>query len=434
MRRSGTLTISEYFGKRFGSTRVQRLAGITTVVACISYMLSAIQGVGVLMNSVTGLSYKLCVILSWLTFAAFTVWSGSSGVLITDTIMFLVFLAAALLGIPFIINGAGGWDSAIASLALSKTCPGIISVGGNLDYLYSTPFGNLLWAFVYGIVWAFVIMFSPWQTSRYLMARNEKTVMKSAVLSSIAVISITTILYFAAAFVQSINPDIVPSECIIWAAMNLMPRVIGVVLLTGILAAGISSASTFMSLIGFSLTNDILKLKGRGSLDSERRHVNVNRLGMLVCSVIVLILAYFNPPQIFWIMYFGGTVIASAWAVTAIASVWSRRISELGAFLSMLLGLTACAAVKVLGMVLDNLPAWLDPFFIGILCSLIGAAAGSCLKKPNERERAELSVLHKFPEDVGEARKYGFIYIGFACLFTLFLVFKYALIYKRAVG
>ena len=38
----------------------------------------------------------------------------------------------------------------------------------------------------------------------------------------------------------------------------LLPSALGVLLLTGIAAAGISSASTFLSLIGFSLVNDIL--------------------------------------------------------------------------------------------------------------------------------------------------------------------------------
>ena len=44
---------------------------------------------------------------TWVSFAVFTVWSGSSGVLITDTIMFLVFLTAAIIGIPFIVKAAG---------------------------------------------------------------------------------------------------------------------------------------------------------------------------------------------------------------------------------------------------------------------------------------------------------------------------------------
>lgn len=131
IRRSEALTISEYYGKRFCSPRLQRLAGITTIVAVVVYMLSAIQGVGTLMYSITGLEYSTCVVIAWISFAVFTIWSGSSGVLITDTVMFLVFLLAAIVGIPFIVSNAGGWDTAIQALANSETCPGIISAGGN---------------------------------------------------------------------------------------------------------------------------------------------------------------------------------------------------------------------------------------------------------------------------------------------------------------
>lgn len=296
--------------------------------------------------------------IAWVSFAVFTVWSGSSGVLITDTIMFLVFLTAAIIGIPFIVKAAGGWIPAIQNLALSTTKPGIISAGGNLEYLYPTGAENITWAVTYGIVWALVVMISPWQTSRYLMAKDEKTVLKSAVWSSALVIMITTLLYFSAAFVQSINPDLVASQSIIWAAMNLMPKLVGVVLLTGILAAGISSASTFLSLIGFSITNDLMNLKG-GEVDKQLR---ISRVGMIGASVLVLILAYFNPPQIFWIMYFGGTVIASSWAVVALGSVWSKKLSSMGAFLGMLLGFVGCVGVKSYSVMMSvTLPISFQP-------------------------------------------------------------------------
>lgn len=73
VRRSDALTISEYFGKRFCSVKLQRLAGITTIVAVTAYMLSAIQGISTLMNSITGISYSGCVIIAWVTFAVFTI-------------------------------------------------------------------------------------------------------------------------------------------------------------------------------------------------------------------------------------------------------------------------------------------------------------------------------------------------------------------------
>ena len=431
VRRSGVLTISEYFGKRFQDKRIRVLAGVTTIVAVTAYMLSAMQGIATLMEQVTGIKYSLCVVIAWLAFAIFTIWSGSSGVLITDTIMFLVFLAAALVGIPYIVREAGGWSSAVGELAVSTTKPGIISAGGNLEYLYGSAGENLIWAITYGIVWALVVMVSPWQTSRYLMAKNEKVVMKSAVFSSAAVITITTLLYFAAAFVQKINPDLVPSQSIVWAAMNLMPKLVGVILLTGILAAGISSASTFLSLIGFSLTNDITDGAG---MDIKKR-LRVSRIGMLIASLLVLALAYFNPPQIFWIMYFGGTVIASSWAVVAIASVWSKKLSAGGAFWGMLLGFLGCVVMKGYSAIVGvTLPMYLDPFFVGVALSVVGVVFGTWLKPKTEAEEREYQLLHTPVKMVTGMRPYAIGYVGFAVLFVVFMVVAYVVPYMKAGG
>ena len=336
IRRSQANTVPEYFGMRFASNRMRKLASITLMFGVTAYLLSAIQGVSTLMTSITGLEYKWCVLIAWASFTIFTVYSGSKGVLITDTVMFLVFLVAALIGIPFVVKAAGGWNTAITELAQSVTRPGIISWTNNLDYLYPTGAENLVWAIVYGFVWAVVVMVSPWQTSRYLMAKNEHTVVRSSIWASIGVATVTMSLYFTAAFVYKINPDLSDaSSSIIWAAMNVMPVLVGVVMLTGILSAGISSASTFLSLIGSSLTNDVFT-KYRDT--TEKKSLTVSRIGMAIVSLIALALAFFNPPQIFWIMYFGGTVIASSWGIVALASIWSKKMSELGAFLGMLFG------------------------------------------------------------------------------------------------
>ncbi len=93
---------------------------------------------------------------------------------------------------------------------------------------------------------------------------------------------------------------------------NMWLNVIGMLLLIGISAAGISSASTFLSLIGFSVVNDILPGAG-----DDRKKLARSRWAMLAVSLVVLVLAYLNPPHIFLIMYFGGTVIASAWPSAA---------------------------------------------------------------------------------------------------------------------
>ncbi len=437
IRRVKVNTVPEYFAYRFSSNRIRKLASLTLIIAVSAYLLSAIQGVSTLMTTLTNFDYRVCVIIAWLSFTIFTVYSGSMGVLITDTIMFIIFLAAALVGIPLVTNVAGGWNEAITELARSVTRPGIISWTNNLDYMYQAGTMNLIWAVVYGIVWAVVVMVSPWQTSRYLMAKNEHTVVRSSIWASIGVVCVTTALYFTAAFVYKINPNLTDSSTsIIWAAMNCMPTFIGVIMLTGILSAGISSASTFLSLIGSSLTNDVLKKKG----ESVEKELKKSRIGMAVVSVIVLFIAFFNPPQIFWIMYFGGTVIASSWGIVAITSIWSKKISEAGAFWGMLLGFAGCAIPKAASAVGGfSLPIYLDPFFIGLVFSVVGIIVGSTVKKVTSADVEKYEEIHIRPDsekDECEEKKtnrLAYLYMGFGVLLGLFFVFCYALPYLRAL-
>ncbi len=439
IRRAKVNTVPEYFDKRFDSPRLRKLAAITVIVAVSAYLLSAIQGVSTLMTTLTGLDYRVCVIIAWLSFTIFTVYSGSMGVLLTDTIMFIVFLVAALIGIPFVVNAAGGWNETIESLAQSVTRPGIIAWTNNLDYMYPTGAQNLIWAVVYGIVWAIVVMVSPWQTSRYLMAKNEHTVVRSSVWASMGVVVVTTALYFTAAFVYHINPELQDaSTSIIWAAMNCMPAIIGVVMLTGILSAGISSASTFLSLVGASVTNDVLKKTENTTTEQELKK---SRYGMAIVSIIVLVIAFLNPPQIFWIMYFGGTVIASSWGIVALASVWYKNISETGAFWGMLLGFIGCAvpkAVSALGNI--TLPIYLDPFFIGLVLSILGIIVGSKYKKATDKDIERYKELHVRPEsekdpiEEKKTHRLTYVYLVFGILLGLFFVLCYAMPYTNAIG
>ena len=190
------------------------------------------------MGSITCYDYRLCAVIVWLAFTAFTIYSGSPGVLLTDTIMFLVFLAAALVAVPFLVRAGGGWFGGIEALARSDTMPGILSWAGNPDYLYPDGASNTAWAVTYGIVWALVVAISPWQTSRYLMAKDEHVVLRSSVWSSMGVMVVTIALYFAAAFVRNLNGDLPGSEAMIWAATHVVPPVIGMLLLTLFLKLG----------------------------------------------------------------------------------------------------------------------------------------------------------------------------------------------------
>ncbi len=394
LRRSGCTTIPEYFGQRFDSPKLKMLATITSTIIMLIYSLSCVQGVGTLMTTVTGLDYNTCVVLVVIAFTLITVTSGAKGVLITDTIMFGVFSVATIIGVVFVANKVGGWVPAVNEMATYDAIPGILSGSGNLDYFYPTGVENMIWACGYGVAWMAVVMVAPWQSSRYLMAKNEHAVVRSGVIASACVFMIEFLMCMAGVFTNKLNPGMeAPSEALIWASMNAMPAIFGIIVLSGVLASGISSATTFLSLIGSNLSNDVLNIK------EERKKVFIGRLIILGVSVIVCLLCIFNPPQIFWITYLGATVVACSWLPVAISSVWSKRVTKTGAFWSMLVGFIVSAVLKIYtGVNSILLPIYFDPFFIGVAASVLTLVIVSAFTQVSDKEKQARALLFVMPE------------------------------------
>ena len=429
LRRSEVITIPEFFGKRFCSEKVRTLATVTAVITMTVYLLSVVQGVGTLMHVVTGVSYTVCVVLSVIVFSVVTVLSGSRGVLITDTLMFSVFTVALVIAVFVITGRSGGWYSVVDQLKHFEI-KDLLAWSGNLDYMYPTGAENVIWGIVYGVVWLSVCMVGPWQSSRYLMARNEHVVVRSSLFSALGIFALQLLAGMAAVTVNLWHPDMESaSHVLIWASMHILPTFLGVLLLTGVLAAGISSATTFLSLVGSSVANDMFRKKD----DS----IKIGRIAMIVVSVVVLLLAIFNPPQILWIMYFGGAIVASAWMPVALASVLSGKVTKTGAFVGMLVGFCGCFALKLYSNICKvTLPVILDPVIVGIVLNVIGMSIGSALTKVTDEEREARAALFIVPEQEKdpEERQKTLQYMRFAPVLGIVVTVVLILVWAAPVS
>ena len=396
LRRSRALTVPEFFGRRFQSRRLQSFAGLTIVVGLTGYLLAVTWGVSLIITEVSGVSYTTAIFLTWFGYTGFTLYSGSRGVILTDTIMFLLFTSVAMVALYYIVQSGGGWFAAVEQLAVYDDKPGIISwhglVGPDTNWL--TPVDGLVWALILGVAWGVVVAVSPWQTSRYLMARSEHVVVRSACGAAIAMFLLYLVTNFGAAAVNLSKPDIDPPEStMIWVAVNLMPTVAGAVLVSGILAAGLSSASTFLSLVGFSASNDVF-----GHSGDPPRLLRTTRYTMLGIGLVVIVLSLVVPRNIFWITYFAGPVFASSWGAVAFMSIWSKSITEAGAFWGMVAGFLGNIATNLLTLLTDiDLPVYLDPILVGAAISLVTVIIVSRSGEVSAEEHAFRKRLHQMP-------------------------------------
>lgn len=440
VRRSRSLTIPEFFEKRFDSKAMKVLAGYTTVIGITAYLLAVTQGASILISDVAGIPYGLALIMVWLGYMGFTLYSGSSGVVLTDTLMFLLFTLVSIFAMPYIIGEGGGWNATLASLANLEAKPGIIAWHGltGEGALWSSGKEAVIWALVLGASWSLVLAVSPWQTSRYLMAKSEHVVVRSACIAGLVLASIYIVLMLSGAAVNLVNPSISPSERVmVWAGMNMMPSFIGTILIAGIMAAALSSCSTFLSLIGFSVTNDILD----SSRWPESKSLRLSRYIMFAAALISLVLAYMQPPAVMWITYFAGTLFASSWGPVAFMSIWSRRITAPAAFTGMLVGFVVNIVSKLMetaGVI--SLTVYMDPFILGFISNVVCILLISHFTKPTATAMAYLKKIHQTPEselDPIEVRKtliWPIIVMLSGIAISVLLLVFYAIPYSEAVG
>lgn len=396
LRRSKALTVPEFFGKRFNSRKVQMIAGLTTIFGLGAYLLGVMQGAGIMFEELTGLPYWVGLVLVWATYTGFILYSGSPGVIITDTVMFVIFSLAALAGSIYIISDLGGWDGVISGLLAQNTKPDIALWHGVLgaDKTFATPSQALVWGITLGLVWAAVLAASPWQSSRYLMARNEHVVMRSAMLTAVALAVFYALMMVTGAALNLYDTNLKSEHAMVWAALNVMPSWLGIVILTGVFAAGLSSCSTFLSIIGFSISNDILSPSR-----SEKASMRISRIAILAAGVIALILALFRPPAVMAVVWFAATLFASSWGPVAFMSIWSKRMTAAGAAWGLIVGFVGNLILSLMKQAeWIDLPVYLHPVILSTIAAIAAIMLASSLTKVSAKEREYREYLHDHAE------------------------------------
>jgi len=243
---------------------------------------------------------------------------------------------------------------------------------------------------------------------------------------------------FCGAAINLGNDRIRPADtAMIWAAQNLMPTMAGVLLMSGILAAGLSSATTFLSLVGFSASNDVMRHAGK----SDAQLLRFSRGCMLAVGLLVLVLAYLLPTRIFWITYFAGTVFASSWGPVAFMSVWSRRITADAAFWGIITGFVGNCAAKALDYLgIVDLPFWADPIILGAALSVAVILVVSRRGIVSGAEHRFRDGLHLVPAAERDARELSLtrswppVLVASGLLIAIAMVVFWAIPYAGALG
>jgi SSS family solute:Na+ symporter len=355
LRNAGVLSIPELFEVRFGS-RVRWLAGLVIVLGGLLNMGLFLRIGGEFLVGVTGLDARwleLTMTALLLLVVVYTVLGGMLSVLVTDFLQFIV-MSAGLIVVTVLILSKIGWTR------LAETVDAHHGAGG------WNPITNpdMGWTYVAFQACLQVAATLTWQpvVARVLASRDATTAQK---------IYKQTSFFFAARFILPGLWGIAALAVLAPAALATLPKgadpslsgmplflsgflptgLMGL-LVAAMLAADMSTDSSYMLTWGGVIYNDLLAPLRRRVAWPEKKGLLVNRAIVAGIGVFLLFYGLWYPLGGDLWAYFGvtGTIYLSSMSVLLVACCYWKRANSWGATAAIACG----AAFPVAFLVLER--------------------------------------------------------------------------------
>jgi sodium/proline symporter len=371
-------TFTDYIAKRHGEVgKWIRIVGSLTIVFFFFFYVGAqFIGGGKTLNNLFGINQDLAMIIIVVLVIPYTIYGGFRSVTYTDVIqaiiMIITLIVAPIAGLIYLSDMPEGTVFAhnIAD-ALSKSGEAYSTMtGGAVVREDSALFGSLSEVFpnsmniVKGlgsgiiIAGAFSWFFGylggqPQLTMRFMAIKDERN---AKIARNIGVIW-TVIAYTGALMVGWIGIAIFgPSG--LQDQETVMPEVLTTVfnpvvsgvLITGVLAAIISTANSLLILSATELSENIIKVGKKSSLDSKTSLFQ-SRLVTALLSLVALLMAYFSPSDLVYaIVGYVWAGIGSTFSIVILLTLFWKRFHGIPALLTIIVGLTFTIFWIVSGM------------------------------------------------------------------------------------
>jgi solute:Na+ symporter, SSS family len=260
------------------------------------FLLSAqFVGMASLLEYSFGMGYMPAAILSCLIVIFYTALAGLGGVIITDTIQFLVIIIMII----FIF------------------VPGIYADTNGLERLTELP-ETMLWGTHYGITFliGLLLFLSPsvmvrmdiWQ--RMLAAGSPKIARRVSIISGLGMLPFYIIFPLVGMTLRVVLPDEILSKDVAYAFLDRHSTVFVLSFaVVGLLSALMSSGDSFLNIISISAVKDFVGFGKKGKAEPLKKTQAKVRITAVLFGVVALFMAL-SFPQIVDLMVVGlGTIV-----------------------------------------------------------------------------------------------------------------------------
>ena len=298
-RRTGAVTVAGYLKARYKSDVLVIVTSLLMVAFFIAQMISQFTGGATLIQSITGLDYKLSLAIFALVVIVYTAFGGFTAVVVTDTIQGLIMCLGTFLFMFFVLRAGGGLSGIDAGL--SANLPGVYD---NLFAKY-TPGGLLsFWVLV-----GFGTLGLPQTAVRAMGFKNTRNLHSAMWIGAITCSFVIVGMHMAGAWAGALvdTANLPTSDYFIpYIIQKIMPVGVAGIFLAAPMAAVMSTVSSLLILASASIVKDLWRsyVVKDDPVRIEKYNKNVKKASVIltfVLGIITMVLTV-NPPDIIFFL------------------------------------------------------------------------------------------------------------------------------------
>ena len=421
-RKTGAVTLPDFFRERFGSPSLGVLTSVLVMFFLCTNLVAQFSAGARIMKIVipsgatdwvfseelvasTDGAYLIGLAIFAVTVIAYTAYGGFLAAIWTDVFQSIIMAVGVMLLLPLALNASGGLAHA-TEMGVAQTDAGFAFGPGA-----GRAFHPITLAISFFFMWAITGMGQPSTLVRLMAFRDSRTLRYSILYLTIynAFVYIPLIFIFVAA--RSILPNLASSDDVMPSLVIALanPYVAGLILAAPY-GAVLSTVSGWLLIISSGLVHDLYQRFLRPTA-TEREIAWASYATTAGVGIVVALVAIRPPTYLQMIVVFSSTGMASAFLVPALLACFWRRASAEGAMAAMLAGVATTVGLYAIGMTWPNwLSAFLadtsamgpksglrpyylfgfDPCVWALLASLAAGLVGSWLSRPPDPARVAL--------------------------------------------
>jgi len=373
------ITIPEYLQKRFktDAPAIRFICSFIVLIFFLLYVASGFSAESKLFQELFGIDYRIALFISASTILIYTFLGGFLAVSWTDAFQSVLQFFTILI-VPFILFAkipASGIEHVFSGDFFSST-------------FFSSQTSNFTGEIVSGLGWGLGYFGMPHILVRFMAVRNPNDIRRSRIIAMLWV----GIALCAAVAIGLLGHAYLDNQGFTYANQAQAERIylkfaselffpwMGGILLSGILAAIMSTVSAQLLVVGSAMVNDIYMAVFKNT--SEKKSVNFSRISIFIVTALGIMLAWYPESTVMGFVSYAWAGFGATFSPVILLSILWKRLTLNGALAGMVIGGTGVILWESLDLhavtgYTSIVPCFIFSFIIIVLVSLYG-------KKPSQ--------------------------------------------------